>query len=100
MIMKKGDLLPALVINCTSNGTAVDLTGASSVQVICRNEAGTTIFTRSAAGTAQGVVTYTWQVGDTTTVGRMLFEVLVTWPGSKPQHFPANSQLPVDIEDP
>lgn len=98
MIIKKGDLLPDLAITCTSDGTAVDLTSAVTVEVVCRRQgADTALFTRTATGDANGVVTYEWQQGDTDTVGRLLFEVLVTWPGAAPQRFPAVSYLPVDV---
>lgn len=99
MILKQGDLTPDLTIDCTSNGVAPDFTAATSVQVVCRREGGASpLFTRSANGSAQGVVTYAWQAGDTDTPGRLLFEVVATWPGSEPQRFPSVSYLPVDIE--
>jgi len=98
MRMKQGDLKPDLQIQCTSD-TTVNLTTASSVQVVCRREGATAaLWTRTATGDSAGVVTYTWQAGDTDTVGRLLFEVLVTWPVGKPQRFPAVGVLPVDIE--
>jgi hypothetical protein len=98
VILKIGDLLPDLAITCTSDGTAVDLTTATSVQVVCRRQgADTVLFTRTATGDANGLVTYEWQAGDTDTAGRLLFEVLVTWPGASPQRFPAVSFLPVDV---
>lgn len=99
MNIKQGDLTPNLTITCSgTDGSVADLSAASTVQVVCRREgAATPLFTRAATGTAAGVVTYEWQDGDTDTVGRLLFEVLVTWPGSKPQRFPAASYLPVDV---
>lgn len=98
MNIKRGDLEPDLTITCTSNGSAVDLTAATSIQVVVRAEgASTPLFTRTATGNASGVVTMPWTAGDTDTVGRLLVEVLVTWPGSKPQRFPATSYLPVDV---
>lgn len=100
MIIKRGDLKPNLAITCTHNGAVVDFTSATSVQVVCRREGATTaLFTRNATGDANGVATYVWQAGDTATVGRLLFEVIATWPGAAPQRFPANSYLPVDIEE-
>jgi hypothetical protein len=100
MNLKRGDLKPDLIITCTSAGAVPDFTTASSVQVACRREgAATVLFTRTATGNSLGQVTYVWQTGDTDTVGRLLFEVIATWPGTKPQRFPANSYLPVDIEE-
>lgn len=99
MNIKQGDLTPDLKITCAgTDGSVADLTTASSVQVVCRREgAAVALFTRAATGDANGVVTYVWQTGDTDTTGRLLFEVLVTWPGTKPQRFPASSYLPVDV---
>lgn len=98
--MKKGDLKPDLEILCTDDGVPVDLTTATSVQVVCRREGATSaLFTRTGTGSAVGIVTYAWQAGDTDTVGRLLFEVKVTWPSSKPQRFPPVSYLAVDITD-
>jgi hypothetical protein len=97
--MKKGDLKPDLQVTCTSNNSGVDLTTATTVQFVCRKEGATSVFfTRNATSvSAQGVATYAWQAGDTDTVGRLLFEVVATWTGSKPQHYPPESSLPVDI---
>lgn len=96
--MKVGDLKPDLQVACTSNGVAVDLTTATSVQVVCRKEYDTVaLWTRTASGSAGGIATYTWQAGDTATAGRLLFEVKVTWPSAKPQRFPENSYLAVDV---
>jgi hypothetical protein len=100
MNLKRGDLKPDLIITCTSDGAVPDFTTATTVQVVCRREgAAAALFTRNATGNALGQVTYAWQSGDTDTVGRLLFEVIATWPGTKPQRFPANSYLPVDIEE-
>jgi hypothetical protein len=98
MMMKVGDLTPNLTITCTSANAPVDLTGATTITLVCRKEGqSSAFFSRSVSGTAQGVVTYAWQAGDTATAGRLLFEVLVTWPGSKPERFPPVSYLPVDV---
>lgn len=99
MNMKRGDTKPDLVINCTSDGAAVDFTTATTVQVVCRRDGtATPLFTRTATGAADGSVTYEWQAGDTDTVGRLLFEVIATWPLGT-QRFPASSYLPVDVEE-
>lgn len=99
LTMKKGDLLPALSITCTSNGSAVDLTTADSVTVIGKYEgASATLFERVVTGDVNGVVTMPWGTGDTDTVGRILISVAVVT-GGKTQHFPASSYLAVDVED-
>lgn len=98
--MKRGDLKPDLTITCTSDGSSVDLTTAASVQVVIRKVGdAAALFTRTATGDANGVVTMTWQAGDTDTVGQYATEVLVTWPGSRPQRFPGDSYLTFRIVD-
>lgn len=101
MTMKKGDLLPDLVITVTGvGGAVVNLTTATTITVIGEMEgAAVPLFQRAATGNASGVVTMAWQPGDTATAGRLNISVKVVWPGTKPQHFPASSFLSVDIED-
>ena len=101
MMMDKGDLAPALEIDCTSAVGVPDFSTATSVLVICRKEGDSVaLFSRApTSATSGGVVTYNWQVGDTDTPGRLLFQVEATWSGGKKQHFPAVGYLPVDIQD-
>lgn len=99
MNIKRGDLKPDLLITCTDADGVVDLSAATTVEVVCRRDGeATPLFTRPATGAANGLATYVWQAGDTDTVGRLLFEVIVTWPGGT-QRFPAASYLPVDVEE-
>jgi hypothetical protein len=98
MRIKVGDLQPNLSILCTSSNVPVDLTTATTIQFVCRRDGATSaLWTRTGTGTAQGVATYTWQTGDTAASGRLLFEVKVTWPSSKPQRYPPIGSLVVDV---
>ena len=97
--IKRGDLLPqwraTLYDGEAVAGNEVDLSPATAVVLIAKNEAGTVVINRRAATSynASGVVTMDWQVADTATAGVLAFEVEVMWPGSKPQTFPVDDYL-------
>lgn len=86
MKMYRGDLKPDLQITLTDDATPVDLTTAASIRLIGMRGS-TVAIDEDVTGTAEGVVTYEWQLADTATTGRILVEVEVTWPGEKPQTF-------------
>lgn len=90
--IKRGDLLPAWTATLTDGTVPVDLTAATSILVKGYKPDGTTI-SRTVTGDANGVVTMAWQATDTEAVGDFLAEIEVTWPGSKPQTFPADGYL-------
>lgn len=94
--MKQHDLLPAVTITLTDGATPVDLTGAASIKVIAARY-GVPAFTRAVTGSDVGVIVMPWQVGDTAVAGSIDLEVEVTWPGAKPQTFPARGYLRVEI---
>lgn len=95
MRMYRGDLKPDLTITCSDDGQPVDLTTAVGVRVI--GVRGSIVaFDRTVTGGADGVVTMEWQAEDTATPGRLLVEVEVMWPGSKPQTFrPASNAVDI-----
>ncbi len=105
MRIKRGDLLPALTATLTDTPAGgvtapVNLTTATGIRVIGRRAGATVnLFDRAATGSAAGVVTMPWQAADTAIVGRIWVEYEVTWPGAKPQSFPARGQLAVDVYD-
>ncbi len=105
MRIKRGDLLPVLTATLTdtpAGGVAapINLTTATGIRVIGRRAGvATNLFDRTVTGTAAGVVTMPWQAADTAIAGRLWVEIEVTWPGSKPQTFPARGQLAVDVYD-
>ena len=97
--MKRGDTAPDLSITVTDNGTPVDLSTATVVEVIAAMN-GNRRFTRTVTGTALGVVTMPWQTTDTAVAGMLEVEIQVTWPGTTApvQTFPADGRLRVNIE--
>lgn len=89
MKMYQHDLRPDLHIALLNAGVPIDLTvGVDSIKVIgVYATDGTTAFSRTATGNAQGVVSMEWEDGDTDTLGRLLLEVEVTWADTKKQTF-------------
>lgn len=97
MKIKRGDTKPNLVIDIDNDqGNPVDLTAATAVHVVCR---GAAEFTNTAPSVDRpnGQVTHLWQTSQTDTAGRILAEVVVTWPDGATQTFPANSFVAVDV---
>ncbi len=88
--MKQNDTSPELQVTLkdTSNNV-VDLTG--STVVFSMSIAGIVKVNRQSATlvtAASGIVKYTWQSGDTDTVGTFVGEFEVTYPGSLVETFP------------
>ena len=94
MKVYQDDLMPNVVLDLTDGGEPIDLTVATAIRVIGVRGT-TTVFNRTVAGTAEGVVTMPLQAGDTATIGRIQVEVEVMWPGNKPQTFRPASTLDV-----
>ncbi len=91
--IKRGDLAPALTITVTDKGKVVDLTEAASVRVIGVMD-GTEIIDRGATTfTELGIVTLDLLPGDTDTVGIIIIEVEIMWPGNKPQSVRTDNRL-------
>lgn len=98
--IKQHDLEPPLVIDVS--GSAGDLTGVESWKVIGKR--GTTVvFTDTSPDHVVGtpptsaVITHTWQPGETDVPGVINIEVEATWPGGRPQTFPADSYNIVNV---
>lgn len=100
--VKRHDLLPALVLTISLDGTAVDLTYASSAKLIVSNRSGVkidspmTILDQTNPDNL-GKVQYDLQLGDTDTVGSYNMEVEVTWAGGRPQTFPSKGYLKFNV---
>jgi hypothetical protein len=89
----QGDLVPQLLLTCTVNGLAEDLSGDFASAVLEWTKPGGTIVEVALATVdlTQGSFSYTWQAGDTDIVGTHLGRVRVTHvSGAKVQHFPSN----------
>lgn len=99
-ITKRGDLLPLLIATLSDVNGPVDLTNAT-VQFHMRDSAGELVIDETATvdpdQTANtGLVTYTWQTGDTDTAGDYEAEFEAVFSG-KPITFPKGSNLRVRI---
>lgn len=92
--LKKDDLEPKFIATLrNADGTPVDLTNATSVSLIVKQQGGTKYFKASGSfvDKANGVVSYTWASGNTDTVGTFQMEWEVLWPGlpARPETFPS-----------
>lgn len=102
--LKQNDLQPDFRARLLDEDTPVDLTSATSVQMLMRNRrAGLKVHAPMAIADQtdtdlKGVVSYTWAPGDTDTAGDFQAEIQVTWPNSKPQTFPAKGHITIVIE--
>lgn len=94
--IKQGDLRPRWEATLYDGDVALDLSTASTVKVIFQKPDGNVV-TRTVTGGSDGVVAMDWQPGDTDQLGKMLFEVEVTWPVAKPQTFPVDDYLATTV---
>ena len=100
--IKQGDVLPVLSDTLTySDGTAVNLTGAS-VKFVMRSliAIGTTTNTSATIVNATaGTVSYTFTTTDTATAGRYQGTWIVTFAGGQVQQFPTDGYLDIAVEE-
>ena len=100
--IKENDTSPVLEVTLQdSDGDAVDVTGAT-VRFHMRAIGSTTAKVNAAATivtAASGVVRYTWQTGDTDTIGEFEGEFQVTFGGGAVQSFPNDGWLRISILD-
>jgi len=98
--LRRGDLEPDLVLDVTARNPVtgirgpVDFTLATAIRVLGKKN-GTLLVDRSGIGTADGVVTMSWEIADTATPGTITFEVEAMWPGARPQTFRATNKVVV-----
>jgi hypothetical protein len=98
MRLKQHDTAPSLRATITDNGAPVDLTPTTGVKVIGKRN-GTLVFSRAATtATNLGVVTMSWQTGDTALPGLIAIEIELTWPDATVQTIPPNGYLGVLID--
>ena len=100
--IKSGDVLPILSDTLTySNGTAVNLTGAS-VKFVTRAITAmgpTTNATATIVTPAAGTVSYTFTAADTAVAGHYQATWIVTFSGGQIQQFPTDGYLDINIEE-
>ena len=97
LVMKRGDLMPPLRGTCLDGTDPVDLSTASAINVVAYTD-GATLFKRLVTGGSDGRWQMLWVAGDTDHAGDLLLEVEVTWPGNRPQTFPADGYETVRVE--
>lgn len=92
--IRAGNRLPAFEATLLRDGVVADLTGAVSVQLIYRPEAGGGAVVRTAQVIGDpilGKVRYAWVADDTALVGIFLMYIEVTWAGGVTESFPNRS---------
>lgn len=101
--IKQHDTRPDLKVRLLDDDVAIDLTNATSARFLMSNrraglkvDAAMTILDQTQDATV-GVVSYTWQPGDTSAAGDFQAEIQITWPSGKLQTFPADSYIQVII---
>lgn len=102
---KQGDLEPSLIIDVVGEGA--NLNSVVSWRVLGRLRGSSTLLFDDTAPTrvvnptdaTKAVVTHTWTAPQTATLGLLLVEVEVTWPGGRKQTFPSDGYIQVRISD-
>jgi hypothetical protein len=103
-VIKKGDLLPAIVATLKDANGPVDLTG-TTVKFILRKVGATATKVNATAAidgdqvNNKGKVSYTWVGTDTDTAGVYEAEWQATFTGSKPMTFPNDGYNVIRITD-
>lgn len=102
--MTRGDLKPDLTVDIGDALGIADFSAIDETMVQVSVVQGTvalvlaqpTAFTPSDDGKTARVVR-AWEAGETDAVGRCWVNVIVAWPAGKPQHFPEDTPLRLDI---
>lgn len=78
-----GNTAPAFAITCTRDGTAIDLSSASSVTLKIQKKSDGTITQASGSATittaASGIISYTAQSTDFPTAGTYVADITINW---------------------
>lgn len=102
--MVRGSLKPDLQVTIADAAALADFSAVdkTAVTVIC--EVGGQIVAQGQPDTyvaapdkKSAVVTRAWGANETANAGRMWVSVVVVWPGTKPQTFPDDGPLRLDI---
>jgi hypothetical protein len=97
--LKQNDLRPIISFTLTENGTAKNLTGATSATLKMRSGATTVSRAGSITDATNGVVQVTFTGTDTAVTGTYEAEIEVIWPTNLPQTFPNTGYFTVNIVD-
>lgn len=102
MNIKKGDRLPAFAVTLVqADGSAIDLTNASTVRLYMRNLDTGTLKVNGVAcvveNAAAGLVRYDWSAADTDTTGAYAAEFEITFVDSRKMTVPTRGALAVNV---
>lgn len=100
LVLKQDDTYPPLQATLSENGSAIDLTTATSVEVVLKGQASSTVITGACTypSPTTGGVSYAWQIGDTATPDTYAVEWMITWTGGKEQTVPNSSTANPTVE--
>lgn len=89
MTWKVGDTEPSLTGAVTSNGTALDVSAASAIEVHIQRPDGTVLSSlATVTAPASGGWARIWDEGDLNKPGTYQVEIEITWPGGRQQTTP------------
>lgn len=97
--IKQHDQLPELVVTLGDfNGDTVDISGAT-VRFVMNVKGGENVLDRPAVivNPSGGVVKYTWQDGDTATIGKYSGEFEVRFGDGRVETFPNNKHIVIQV---
>jgi hypothetical protein len=101
--IKQGDTSPSLTDTLTySDGTTVNLTGASVNIVVRQLTSNSVSFNKSAtvtSATAPATVSYTFTAADTTAAGQYVANWIVVFAGGAQMTFPTIGELEITVEE-
>ena len=103
--MKKGDLLPTFDVVLKDGTEPVDVSsGVDSIKFYMRDKNGVLkingVTMTNITDGSDGQVRYSWSSGDTDQIGEFTAEVVVVWTsGTKPQTFPNDRNIIIEIID-
>lgn len=100
--IRKGTRLPAIKCTLLRGGLPVDLSLASSVQLIYQPDNGGATLTKTAAFLGDrklGKVIYDWAAGDTAAAGIFVGYWLITWVDGKQESFPNRGNFRIAMVD-
>jgi hypothetical protein len=100
--IKQNDTLPALVaVLKETDGTPIDLTTATGVQLVVKKADGTGAWKKAAAFVTprtEGKVQYNWVAADTSNSGTFNAEFEIAWPGGI-QTVPNNNYFQIEVAE-
>lgn len=99
-LIKRNDTKPVLDVALQSDGSQVDLSGAS-VQLHLQDDSGTVVLDTAMTITnaSTGAVEYQWQAADTATAGKFQAECEVTYSDGAIETFPLDGSLDIVITE-